>query len=670
MRKTCVWLLCLAVLLMALPGSAENAFRFDKDVNLVFEGETLQTILTRVGDTENGEVSYSSQNTKIATVDANGVVTGITKGKTNITAAVQTSSRTYRTQLSVTVARKAETVEVNTSKLPVYDPGDPFVAGLISATEYPVLVVPVKKTLNFQVTVTPRDATNKNVVLTSADDSVIRIRGTGITGLQAGETDLTIANVLSPEVSETFHVLVVQPVTRITANAPDSHVAVGGQMTLTASVQPENASIQDVIWSSTDERIATVDDQGVLTGVKRGNVRVVASAADGSGIRTNISVRVVQLPTSIEPDKSEITIDAGRTAFVRPTVMPKDADDKNVVWSSSDERIAKVNAQGRITGVSLGECVVTCTSKADSRVSANVTVHVQQPVTKLSFTGPIEVYVGETGKLEWVTEPANASNPAVILSSGNTKVLTVDQDGNVTGVKAGEAFVNAVTADGSQRKARVKVKVLQHVTGVHMKRSTAYLEVREGETLTGVLEPDNASNRNMVWTSDNPEIASAKGDKNKVRITGVAHGETRVVGVTEDGGYTTSIQVKIGNWDKSLSVRNFSWDPNYRFYISVDNVSDLTITKIYANIYFYTTDGDEPEPYAVNTRDGSNVIKAVWTGILNPGDGTGRGLWNMPDYKAPSDIYSTRGVVEVTSFQIDNDWIKTIRKNNRKSMEW
>ena len=104
-------ILALAVCTSAL--AAEDTFAFDRDVNLVFEGETLTTVLERSGAAAQGEVSYTSSSEKIAVVDQNGVVTGVEKGRATITATLETDAGRFRATLPVTVGRRVSSIEMN-----------------------------------------------------------------------------------------------------------------------------------------------------------------------------------------------------------------------------------------------------------------------------------------------------------------------------------------------------------------------------------------------------------------------------------------------------------------------------------------------------------------------------------------------------------------------------
>ena len=136
MKKVLIPLLIAALLCVTVSAlAAGDKCAFDATVNTVNEGETLQTVLNLEGSPVGGEVTYASSDQSVATVDANGVVTGVKKGKAVITAAVATEQKTYRAQLKLTVARKASSVTVDTSKLPVFSPDDERLAGLLAQRE-------------------------------------------------------------------------------------------------------------------------------------------------------------------------------------------------------------------------------------------------------------------------------------------------------------------------------------------------------------------------------------------------------------------------------------------------------------------------------------------------------------------------------------------------------
>ena len=679
MKRILILLLVAAMMCIGITAAAEgDTLAFDTGVNTVNEGETLQTVLTREGDPAGGELSYTSSDPRIATVDENGVVTGVKKGVITITALVKTETKTWRATLKLTVVRPVTSVEVNTTKLPVYTAEDPLVAGLLTAREdaaenaLPVILLPVKKQYQLAITVEPKDATDRRIEMTSSDPEIFKAAGNIVTGVAPGEGILTVASVLTPDVTARFRILVIQPVTKLTVEASAPSVTVGGQISVASAAMPENASIPAVTWSSGDERILTVDENGVVTGVKRGNGRVIATATDGSNIRANFTVRVVQLPEALTLSAEEMTIDVGRTAAVKATIAPNDADNKKVVWTSSDEGVATVSRDGHIKAVALGDCTVTCTSQETESVSASVAVHVQQPVQKIVFNDKsMIVCVGEAAPLSLTIEPANASNQALAFTSSNDKVAAVDENGVVTGIAGGKVTITAMTTDGTKRTAKITVQVGEHVRGVSMVREHAYIDKGETATAGATLEPKDALNDRMTWVSSDESVVTANGDTNKkMKLKGINYGEAVVTGTTEDGGYETSIVVTVGDFDKGLKFRDFGFDQNGNFWLTIRNDTDLVITSITAEVAIYDATGEVIDPVAINTKNGSHKVDVVWNGTLKPGQQTGKDRWKMVNYKAPANMDITRGTVTLYSYQVNHDWIKIIRERNRQWKEY
>ncbi|MBQ5557147.1 MAG: Ig domain-containing protein, partial [Aeriscardovia sp.] len=135
----------------------------------------------------------------------------------------------------------------------------------------------------------------------------------------------------------------------------------------------------------------------------------------------------------------------GRTAQAKIQVLPAEANDKTVTWSTSDSSIATVR-NGQITGVKAGVCTVTCTSNSNPDVSASATVTVSQLVTKIvnvNDSSELTLKTGESGQLKWSVQPDDATNKGLTFKSQAPKVATVDANGVVTAVGRGVATITA-----------------------------------------------------------------------------------------------------------------------------------------------------------------------------------------------------------------------------------
>ena len=318
MRKKClIWSLVLALCLsIAAPALAANVFLFTEKNISVFEGASVQTALRREGNyAGDGEITYSSARTNVATVAEDGTITGVNKGQTEITASlIRNGKRVGQARTTVKVLRAVQKVTLNTNRLSVYNPDDPAVTSLLrEPTDHQVLVLPAGTTITLSTTCTPEDASNRQISYTSSDAGVAKVTNTSLRAMQRGECDLTVASVQNPEVTETFRVLVIQPVKKIQIDAGSRKVAAGSTLQLKAICSPENASITSVTWTSKNPNIATVDENGVVTGLKKGSANIVATAADGSKISATAFLTVTQSVTSISFAQDNIPVVAGRT---------------------------------------------------------------------------------------------------------------------------------------------------------------------------------------------------------------------------------------------------------------------------------------------------------------------------------------------------------------------
>ena len=508
----------------------------------------------------------------------------------------------------------------------------------------------------------PATVKNKKTVLSVADETVAQIRGNAVTGLKAGETVLTIASEQDPSATVQYLVVVYVPVTRINVTADSKNVAAGKTVALKAAFVPEDATVKEVSWTSSAEDIAKVDENGTVTGVKRGNVRITATAKDGGKIHSDFYMQVSQNAEQITLDKQELTVDTGRNAMLKATVLPKETNDKAVVWTSSDDKIAKVNSNGLVTGVARGDCEIVCTSRNDVNVWAKATVHVQQPVKKISIENAPSVYVDETGVLTWKVEPADASNPAVKLTSSNENILKISEDGTMTGVSVGTVTVKAVATDGSNKQAQVKVRVLQHVKSVSMRRKVAYLDPGESAVASAVVNPEKNTNHNMTWESADESVATAKRDKTQgdhVRIKAVSKGETKVTGTTEDGGHQTSIVVKVGDWSHLAEITDACITGKGKLEITVKNISKhVTLTWFKIEIEAFDSKG---KPVIINKKDKTNKVIATLERIVDPGKSTPEDKWKLQDYDDEEGFQ--RMTIRLLEYQIEGDWVKQLRKS-------
>ena len=178
------------------------------------------------------------------------------------------------------------------------------------------------------------------------------------------------------------------------------------------------------------------------------------------------------------------------------------------------------------------------------------------------------IQVGGTETLTATVSHKDAANKKVTWKSSNAAIASVDANGKVTGVKAGEATITVTTEDGG-KTATCKVTVSDKeikVTGVKLNKSETSLLVGGNETLTATVLPEDATNQNVTWKSDKPEIATV--DANG-KVTAVKVGEATITVTTEDGGKTATCKRYLqGNRQRNLRSgygRNAQQDRNEYF---------------------------------------------------------------------------------------------------------
>ena len=149
-------------------------------------------------------------------------------------------------------------------------------------------------------------------------------------------------------------------------------VFVGDTFTITATVKPEDAFNRTVTWSSSDPSIATVDENGTVTAIAKGEAIITAESADG--VTAECKVTVEKKVSAIELSESEKTVFVGDTFTITATVKPEDAFNRTVTWSSSDPSIATVDENGTVTAIAKGEAIITAESADGVKAECKVTV--------------------------------------------------------------------------------------------------------------------------------------------------------------------------------------------------------------------------------------------------------------------------------------------------------
>ena len=255
-----------------------------------------------------------------------------------------------------------------------------------------VMNIEANKTQNLLAQIEPANATNKNLKWSSSDTTVAIVDPTTgrVTATGKGGDECIVTATAADDSGKSADIIIK---VKKGKNNPDILVGTiifpnsNGEITLNpdskfkidAKALPEGATNKTLKWMSGNVGVATVDNNGVVTGKSEGNCTITASSTDGSNVVKSIKVhvqKIVKKVTSIDFDKSTLTINIGDKKQIVAKVLPSDATNKTLAWKSSNEGIATVS-NGVVTGKSEGNCTITASSTDGSNVVKSIKVRVQ-----------------------------------------------------------------------------------------------------------------------------------------------------------------------------------------------------------------------------------------------------------------------------------------------------
>jgi len=262
------------------------------------------------------------------------------------------------------------------------------------------------------------------------------------------------------------------------------------------------------------------------------------------------TVNVPVTTVTVAPTTASVGI--GATTTLVATVLPSNATNKSVTWSTSNATIATVSSTGVVTGVALGSATITVTT-VDGAKTATCTVTVSNvPVTGVTVSPTTaSIAIGGTSQLTATVLPANATNKNVTWKSSNTAVATVSSTGLVTGVAAGTATITVTTVDGAKAATCAVTVTNVPVTSVSVNPTTASLAIGATTLLTATVLPANATNKSVTWTTSNAAFATVGATG---LVTGVAAGTATMTVTTVDGAKTATCSVTVGSTSCSFGT--------------------------------------------------------------------------------------------------------------------
>lgn len=367
-----------------------------------------------------------------------------------------------------------------------------------------------------------------------------------------------------PSVGETV------PVTAVTLDQSQLTLTASETATLTATVEPSDASDPSVSWSSEDSSIASVSG-GVVTAVAPGSTIITASAGSAQATcRVTVSQPQPAAVTGVELSRTELNFTkAGDSTVLQAIVQPLDAGNQSVSWQIGDPSVATVDQQGRVTAASNGTTIVTVTTQEGS-FTAKCTVRVQIPTsTTVSLDkSSLSLMKGRSETLVATVIPDTAEDRAVTWRSSDPAVASVDQRGRVTAVAPGTAAIVAALANGQEDACAVTVR-----DTVSLSPTNLALVIDQSGSLTLQNLPSNAS---VGWSGGNSSVAILTSDNSGCTLKGLAAGTATITAtVTEQDGTVTSLTSAI-----TVSVAAKPTLTNSSLSVAVKKTASLSVNNL------------------------------------------------------------------------------------------
>lgn len=330
----------------------------------------------------------------------------------------------------------------------------------------------IGNTLTLTATVLPADATDKSVSWSSDKEAVATVDAYGRVNAKGNGTATITVTTKDQGKSATCVITVSQWVTSISLDKTSITLNEGQEQTLIPTVNPSNAADKSLNWTSSNTSVATVNAEGKVTAVSKGTATIKAEAKDGSGKYASCSVTVKRIVSSIQLNKTSIAIFNGKTEALIATVIPSDASNTAVTWTSSNTSVATVSSSGVVTGKFKGTATITVTAKDGNGAQATCEVEVKQYVTSISLNKTsLSLGIGDEVTLSVTILPDNANDKSYTWSSSDSSIASVDNSGKVTARANGNATIKATANDGSGVFASCSVIVFAEKVDMGIKTS-------------------------------------------------------------------------------------------------------------------------------------------------------------------------------------------------------
>lgn len=490
------------------------------------------------------DVTWTSSNKSVVTVDADGYLTGVKDGEAEVIASAVVDGVVKRAICKIYVYSSASKITITPSELSLF----------------------VDDVKTVKAVFEPSGVTSVDLRWISLDENIATVKAeagstriANVTGKKAGET-LIMAVSTNNIVLGTCKVTVTELIESITLSDTSVEVPLSqGSYTITATVQPSTASTKDIVWSSSNEKVATVEG-GKLKLLSAGETIIAASAPGTNATTKYCRVKVTESVTGLKLASSEKIVYMGETTTIGYTVLPTTAGNKKVTWSSTKPSVATVNAStGLITPVAVGETTIIART-VEGNFMGTCTIYVKEQAKGISIgLRDVVVHVGEEYKIPYTLNPASSTEVNITWTSTNTAVATVTDKGVVKGVAQGSTIIMAKLINGEIAYCNVVVE--EEVSGLQLNYDKKTIYKDKSFTLKATVTPNGATNPNVTFESSNESVATVS---SKGKVTGKKTGTAIITVTTKENGYKAFCVVTVKQNVTKIKLNYSSYKLGYK----------------------------------------------------------------------------------------------------------
>ena len=401
----------------------------------------------------------------------------------------------------------------------------------------------------------PSNTSQTDVVWSSSNEAVAEVKNGVVAGKSVGRADITIASKDNPNVKKTCVVYVSKELdkSKVTAVINDKNINVNWTKVAHASSYVlsrynKSTGIVNDIYEGTD---TAFEDKDLTSGKYVYTVKAIVdeNAADANLYSNSVSeeseaVIIPESVTGIEVanDYQHMGLFVGGSGKIRYSVIPSNATNTNVTFKSLNEKVAIVDANGVVTGVSEGNADIVITTE-EGGFEAKCTVRVDGIDARgIERVGDktVTMVLNQTRQLQVKITPSDTTNKNVQWTSSNNSVATVDSNGVVTSKNSGSTIITATTHNGLKTEFFIEVET--PVTNITLNSNEINLNPGGTFKLDATVNPSNASNKNIKWISANESIATVDQSGN---VTADVAGTTYISAVSADGKVVATCTVNV-----------------------------------------------------------------------------------------------------------------------------